>query len=118
MTEMLSFKSTRRKPAGWLEKDGVPVTGFVAGILADDRRQAERKELRRLDPAKGIETASARRSLSQARVWALRVGFPEPAVKAAASIACRLKAETGDEVRKADVEARLRVECPHLLEMA
>lgn len=118
MTEMMSFKSTRRKPAGWLEKDGVPVTGFVAGILADDRRQAERRELRRLDPTRGFEQASARRSFVQARVWALKVGFPSKAVEVAARVACELKVETGAQVLRADVEARLRVECPHLLETA
>lgn len=118
MTEMMGFKSTRRKPAGWLEKDGVPVTGFVAGILADDRRQAERRELRRLDPTRGFERASARRSFVQARVWALKVGFAPSVVEMAARMACELKAETGSQVVKADVEARLRVVCPHLLETA
>lgn len=120
MTEMLSFKFPPKRPyKGWLEDDdGAPITGFVAGILADDRRQAERRELRRLDPTRGFEQASARRSLAEARVWALRVGFPIPAVKEAARVACELKVETGSQVLRADVEARLRVECPHLLETA
>jgi hypothetical protein len=120
MTEMLGF---RRKPAGWLETGGVPVTGFVAGILAEDRRLSERaearKELRRLDPSKGIEKLVERRAFLDARVWALKVGFPVAAVDFAATAALTLKAaRKGAPVTKADVEDRLRRQYPYLLETA
>lgn len=96
----------------------VPVSGWVAGVLAEDRRQTERSRgLRRLNPERGIEKAAARRGLLGARVWALRVGFTARQADAAAVAALRLKAgRHGGPVLKADVEAGLRLAQPWLFE--